>query len=202
MRKQTIIIFSSIIFILFLVLIKVGNNSVPDRVTKIVPTIMLTADEGNPVPKKDVNEVFDVENVLQIVNQYRSRMGAPELVKSTSLCELAQNRAKYLIADNMKAFNESGLEAHIGMPEQAKGYNFAGEALMGIDLTNFDHSANLNQDYFENWKKSPSHNKVLTRTVIKIRTGTTISELAVNQGCVAKTIDGEHTLMVLITGYK
>ena len=83
---------------------------------------------------KDVNEIFDIDNMLRLVNQYRQILEAPELTKSASLCELAQNRANFLIVDNMKGFLESKPQAHIGMPEQKIGYNFAGEALMGIDI--------------------------------------------------------------------
>lgn len=151
---------------------------------------------------KNVNEIFKVDNVLMLVNQYRQTIKAPELTKSVSLCELAQNRANFLIADNMKAFLDSKPEAHVGMPEQKVGYNFSGEALMGIDISPFDHSANLDEASLKSWQDSPSHNKVLTRKSIKVWVGKDIVEKSIDQGCVAKAIDGDKTLMVLITGYK
>ncbi len=150
---------------------------------------------------KDVNEIFDIDNMLRLVNQYRQILEAPELTKSASLCELAQNRANFLIVDNMKGFLESKPQAHIGMPEQKIGYNFAGEALMGIDIASFDHSANLDEASLKSWQESPFHNEVLTRKTIKVWVGKDIVEKSIDQGCVAKAINGEQTLMVLITGY-
>lgn len=151
---------------------------------------------------KNIDEVFNVDNVFKLINEYRLSLDLPVLSKSDSLCELAQKRSSFLIANNMQAFNESEPGNSVGMPEQAKGYFFAGELIMAIDLSNFDYSVNLDQSAIENWKKSSSENKILTKKDISVSDDYSSKEYVVDQGCVAKTIDGENTLMVLIAGYK
>lgn len=151
---------------------------------------------------KNIDEVFNVDNVFKLINEYRLSLDLPVLTRLDSLCELAEKRSSFLIANNMQAFNESEPGNSTGMPEQAKGYFFAGELIMAINLSNFDYSVNLDQSAIENWKKSPSENKILTKKDISVSDNYSSKEYVVDQGCVTKTIDGENTLMVLIIGYK
>lgn len=153
------------------------------QVIKPIPTFIPSPSSVTPsLPSLHGDVIFN------LINQYRVSKGLPFYIVSNELCNLAQERANYLIANNMAAFKSSSIGNHTGFREMTANYSGSG---VGEDLL-----GNVTSDQYAlaDWQSSPPHNALLLATNYQ-------GEI-MTKACVATIVKPYGDIAVLLVGDK
>lgn len=148
-------------------------------------TTMVTAKTNTQTSKLPT---LNGSSIFSLINNYRSASGKPFLSVSSELCNLAEQRADYMMANNMEAFKSSGTGGHTGLSSMTNQYSggMIGENL-GANLSS--NSAVLNI-----WKNSAPHNELM---LVTEKGG-----FQMTKGCVATRVSTVGSIVVLLIGDK
>lgn len=126
--------------------------------------------------------------IFSLINNYRASLGKPFLSVSSELCAFAEQRADYMMQNNMEAFKSSDTGNHTGLSNISSQYS--GE-MIGENL-----GANLGSDtsVLNIWKNSPPHNELM---LVTEKDG-----ILMTKGCIATRVSEIGSITVLLVGDK
>jgi uncharacterized protein YkwD len=161
--------------------------STPTPTLTLKPTVTVLKPMATSKPKASKNlPVLNGGNIFSLINQHRSSLDLAFLSVSGELCGIAEARADLMMANEMKAFKESGTGSHFGLG----GVSYSGEGV-GENL-----AANVarNVDVLTIWKNSPPHNDLMLWT--------SKNGIPITKGCVATRVSEVGSIVVLLVGDK
>lgn len=125
----------------------------------IKPTVKsATSKQQTTTGRRDIDPnnlpVINNAQVLSLVNSYRSQKGLNQLTTTPNICNLAENRASALFANNMKGVKDSTVGNHAGFDDAVAGQSgYVGENLMSNVVSA--------QEAFNGWLSSPPHEELM-----------------------------------------